>query len=133
MARTASPEHQASYLSVKKHHNVKKDSTTHESISEDFSAEEKMKLYRMKTASVPQNAIYEATFKEQLYSSNLLQLWMSGACTQRYEANELMRMIFKLQICMLTMMYYYFTGNSSECTEGEYALSKDRAVSLHVD
>ena len=92
-----------------------------------------MKLYRMKTASVPQNAIYEATFKEQLYSSNLLQLWMSGACTQRYEANELMRMIFKLQICILTMMYYYFTGNSSECTEGEYALSKDRAVSLHVD
>ena len=39
LAHKASPEHQTSCLSMKKHHTVKKDSTSHESISEDFIGE----------------------------------------------------------------------------------------------
>lgn len=59
--------------------------------------------------SVPQNAIDDATLKEQLYSSSLLQLWRSGACTLRYEANEDDEYFdvsckFAFQPCF---MYYY--------------------------
>ena len=76
-----SPEHQASYLSMKKHHTVKQDSTSHESNSEDFSGEDRDEIMQNE-GSVSQNAIDDATLKEQLYSSSLLRLWRSGACTQ---------------------------------------------------
>ena len=65
LAHKASPEYQTSCLSMKKHHTVlKKDSTFHESISEDFRGVERVE--------VTQNATDEATLREQLYSSSLL-------------------------------------------------------------
>ena len=93
LAQKASLDQKASYDSVKKN------STTHEDISKDFSGE-------------------EDTLKEQLFSSSLLRLWRSGACTQRYEANEDDEDFdasckFAFQSCI---MFYYFTGNSAEFT-----------------
>ena len=41
LTHKASAEHKASYLSMKKHHTVKKDSTSHESISEDLSGQDR--------------------------------------------------------------------------------------------
>ena len=87
LTHKASAEHKASYLSMKKHHTVKTDSTSHEIISEDLSGQDRDDIMQNED-TVPQNATGDATLKELLYSSSLLRLWRSGACTQRYEANE---------------------------------------------
>ena len=92
LTHKASPEHQASYLSMMKHHTVKKVSTSHESISENFRGEDRDEIM-LNEDSVPQNAIDDVTLKEQLYSSSLLQLWRSGAFTQDMKLMRMMNIL----------------------------------------
>ena len=71
-----------------------------------------MKSCSMKTVfSSQSNAIDNATLQEQLYSSSLLRLWRSGACTQIYEAEEDDEYFdvsykFVFQLCLCTITFY---------------------------
>ena len=51
---------------MKKHHTVKKDSTSHESISEDLSGQDRDDIMQNKD-TVPQNATGDARLKELLH------------------------------------------------------------------
>ncbi|KAL5517995.1 hypothetical protein EMCRGX_G003655 [Ephydatia muelleri] len=80
---------------------------------EDCSGESKDEIMQYEDSVSQPNAIDNATLQEQLYSSSLLRLWRSGACTQIYEAEE---------------DDEYFDETLLEVQDGEYALSKDLAV-----
>ena len=106
------------HVSMQENHTVENDSNSHESAYEDCSGDEIMKYedhlrsHRRGRGSVSQqNAIDNATLQEQLYSSSLLRLWRSGACTQIYEAEEDDEYFdvsykFLFQLCLCTITFY---------------------------
>eukprot|EP00731_Ephydatia_muelleri_P016252 Em0009g676a len=111
-------EHQKSHMSMQENHIVENDSNSHESAYEDCSGESEDEIMQYEDRVSQPNAIDNATLQEQLYSSSLLRLWRSGACTQIYEAEE---------------DDEYFDETLLEVQDGEYALSKDLAVSLWTE
>ena len=72
-------EHQKSHMSMQENHIVENDSNSHESAYEDCSGESEDEIMQYEDRVSQPNAIDNATLQEQLYSSSLLRLWMSGA------------------------------------------------------
>ena len=106
----ATVEHQESHVSMQEHHTAKNDSNSHESAYEHCSGESEDEIMQNDSVSQP-NAIDNAILQEQLYSSSLLRLWRSGACTQRYEAKEDDEYFdvsykFAFQLCLCTITFY---------------------------
>eukprot|EP00731_Ephydatia_muelleri_P032744 Em0024g288a len=109
---------QKSHMSMQENHIVENDSNSHESAYEDCSGESEDEIMQYEDRVSQPNAIDNATLQEQLYSTSLLRLWRSGACTQIYEAEE---------------DDEYFDETLLKVQDGEYALSKDLAVSLWTE
>ena len=107
----ATVEHQESHVSMQENHTVENDSNSHESAYEDCSGESKDEIMQYEDSVSQPNAIDNATLQEQLYSSSLLRLWRSGACTQIYEAEEDDEYFdvsykFVFQLCLCTITFY---------------------------
>ncbi|KAL5505539.1 hypothetical protein EMCRGX_G006987 [Ephydatia muelleri] len=114
----ATVEHQESHVSMQENHTVENDSNSHESAYEDCSGESEDEIMQYEDSVSQPNAIDNATLQEQLYSSSLLRLWRSGACTQIYDAEE---------------DDEYFDETLLKVQDGEYALSKDLSVSFWTE
>ena len=104
-------EHQESHVSMQENHTVENDSNSHESAYEDCSGESEDEIMQYEDSVSQPNAIDNATLQEQLYSSRLLRLWRSGACTQIYEAEEDDEYFdvsykFVFQLCLCTITFY---------------------------
>ena len=104
----ATVEHQESHVSMQENHTVE---NSHESPYEDCSGESEDEIMQYEDSVSQPNAIDNATLQEQLYSSSLLQLWRSGACTQIYEAEEDDEYVdvnykFVFQLCLCTITFY---------------------------
>ena len=112
-------EHQKSYMSMQENHIVENDSNSHESAYEDCSGESEDEIMQYEDRVSQQNAIDNATLQEQLYSSSLLRLWRSGACTQIYEAeedDEYFDVSYKFLFQYVCVLLHFIAGNTAEST-----------------